>query len=152
MKPTDNSNRTEQATINFVPARAFPQLGGLSRRQFLQVGATVGFGVTAVLLYMFTTDNLRHYGALKAMGATSRQLLGMIFAQAGACAFLGTGLGLGACAVVGPMVAAQGFPFRMMWFTPLLGGAMVILVSTSAALLSARPALRLEPAAAFAGR
>jgi len=45
MKPTDKSNRTEQARSNFSPATAFPQPGGQSRRQFLQAGATVGFGV-----------------------------------------------------------------------------------------------------------
>ena len=41
------NNRTEQACRNFSPATTFPQPGGLSRRQFLQAGATVGFGVAA---------------------------------------------------------------------------------------------------------
>jgi len=118
----------------------------------LSLAVTVGFGVTAVMLYMFTTENLRQYATLKAMGATSRLLLGMVFAQAGACALIGTGLGLGICAIVGPIAAAQGFPFRMMWFTPVLGTVMVLLVSASAALVSARPVLKLEPAAVFAGR
>ena len=57
-------------------------------------------------------------------------LLIMIVAQAGLCAILGTGLGLGLCAVVGQLASAEaGYPFRMMWFTPVLGSAMVILVS-----------------------
>jgi len=118
----------------------------------LTLAMTVGFGFAAVMLYMFTTENLRHYAALKAMGATSRLLLAMIFAQAGTCALSGTGLGLGICALVGPIAAAQGFPFRMMWFTPVLGAGMVLLVSVSAALISARPVLKLEPAVVFAGR
>lgn len=118
----------------------------------LTLAMTVGFGVTAVMLYMFTTDSLRQYAVLAAMGATSRMLLGMVFVQAGTCALLGTGLGLGACAIAGPVFAAQGFPFRMMWFTPLLGALTVVLVSVSAALISARPLLKLEPALAFAGR
>ena len=118
----------------------------------LTLAMTVGFGVTAVMLYMFTTESLRWYAALKAMGATSRMLLAMIFAQAGTCALIGTGLGLGICAIVGPIAAAQGFPFRMMWFTPVLGAVMVLVVSVSAALISARPVLKMEPGMVFAGR
>jgi putative ABC transport system permease protein len=118
----------------------------------LTLAMTVGFGITAVLLYIFTTESLKQYAVLKAMGATSRLLLAMIFVQAGACALIGTGLGLGICGIAGPVVAAQGFPFRMMWFTPILGGVMVLVVSVLAALISARPVLKLEPAAVFAGR
>lgn len=118
----------------------------------LTLAMTVGFGMTAVLLYIFTTENLKQYAVLKAMGATSRLLLSMIFVQAGVCALIGTGLGVGMCGLAGPVVAAQGFPFRMMWFAPALGGVMVIVVCALAALISARPVLRLEPAEVFAGR
>ncbi len=86
------------------------------------------------------------------MGATSSLLLRMIFVQAGVCALVGTGLGLGLCGIAGPIVSAWGFPFRMMWFTPLLGSVMVFVVSLLAALISARPVLKLEPAAVFSGR
>jgi len=118
----------------------------------LTLAMTVGFGVTAVLLYIFTTENLKQYAVLKAMGATSKLLLAMIFVQAGVCALIGTGLGLGLCGIAGPIVASQGFPFRMMWFTPLVGGLMVFVVCVLAALISARSVLKLEPAAVFAGR
>jgi len=116
----------------------------------LTLAMTVGFGVTAVLLYIFTTENLRQYAVLKGMGATSGLLLAMVFVQAGICAVIGSGLGLGACGLVGPVVTAFGFPFRMMWFAPVLGGATVLVVSVCAALLSARRVLRTEPALVFA--
>lgn len=118
----------------------------------LTLAITVGFGVTAVLLYIFTTEHLRHYAVLKSMGATSRLLLGMVLVQAGVCALLGTGMGLGLCGIAGPIVSTWGFPFRMMWFTPLLGVVIVLVVSLLAALISVRPVLKLEPAAVFAGR
>jgi putative ABC transport system permease protein len=118
----------------------------------LTLAMTVGFGMTAVLLYIFTTESLKQYAVLKAMGATSGLLLAMIFVQAGVCALIGTGLGLGICGLAGPIVAAQGFPYRMMWFTPVLGGVMVLIVCVLAALISARPVLKLEPHAVFAGR
>jgi putative ABC transport system permease protein len=114
---------------------------------------SVGFGVTGVMLYMFTNEHLKQYAVLKAMGATSRLLLAMIFIQAGVCALLGTGFGLGLCAIIGQIVAsAANYPFRMMWFTPVLGGGMVVLVSLAAAAISARPVLKLQPGVVFAGR
>jgi putative ABC transport system permease protein len=119
----------------------------------LTLAMSVGFGVTGVMLYMFTNEHLKQYAVLKAMGATSRLLLAMIFVQAGLCALLGTGLGLGLCAIIGQIVATEaGYPFRMMWFTPVLGGGMVVLVSIVAAAISARPVLKLQPSVVFAGR
>jgi len=119
----------------------------------ISVAMLVGFGVTGVMLYMFTTDSLKQYAVLKAMGATSRLLLTMIFMQAGLCALLGTGLGLGLCAIIGQIAIVEfDYPFRMMWFTPVVGGLMVTLVSIVAALISARPVLKLEPGVVFAGR
>ncbi|MGI8569904.1 MAG: FtsX-like permease family protein [Methylocella sp.] len=119
----------------------------------LSLAMSVGFGVTGVMFYMFTNENLKQYAVLKAMGATAKLLLAMILVQAGLCALLGTGLGLGLCASIGQIAAeAAEYPFRMMWFTPLIGGAMVVLVSVVAAAISARPVLKLEPAVVFAGR
>ena len=118
----------------------------------LILAMTVGFGVTGVMLYMFTYENLKQYAVLKAMGASHRLLLSMIFVQAGICALLGAGIGIGLCALVGQLVSTTGFPFRMMWFTPLFGILGVMIVSLTAAAISARPVLRLQPGVVFAGR
>ena len=118
----------------------------------LTLAMTVGFGVTGVMLYMFTYENLKQYAVLKAMGASRHLLLAMIFVQAGVCALLGTGIGVGLCAVIGEIVATAGYPFRMMWFTPLFGIIGVLTVSLTAAAISARPVLKLEPGVVFAGR
>lgn len=119
----------------------------------VSIAMLVGLGVTGVMLYMFTTDSLKQYAVLKAMGADSQLLLTMIFVQSGLCAVLGTGLGLGLCAIVGQIAIVEfDYPFRMMWFTPVLGSLMVIVVSIAAAAISARPVLKLEPGVVFAGR
>jgi putative ABC transport system permease protein len=118
----------------------------------LSLAMSVGFGVTGIMLYMFTNENLKQYAVLKAMGATSKQLLAMIFVQAGLGALLGTGLGLGLCGIIGQIALEAGYPFRMMWFTPLIGGVTVVVVSVVAAAISVRPVLKLEPAVVFAGR
>lgn len=118
----------------------------------LSIAILVGFGATGVLLYMFTNENLRQYAVLKAIGATPQLLLVMIFVQAGLCAIIGTGIGLGACAIVGRFVTGSDYPFRLMWFTPVVGALTVFLVSVVSAAISARPALKLEPGTVFAGR
>ncbi len=118
----------------------------------LLMAITVGFGVTGIMLYMFTTENLKQYATLSAMGATSKLLIKMIFAQALLAAFIGTGIGLGLCAIIGEMVIALSYPFRMMWFTPLAGSFIVVVVSVVAALLSAWPVLKLKPAIIFSQR
>jgi putative ABC transport system permease protein len=118
----------------------------------LTLAMTMGFGVTGVMLYMFTYENQRHYAVLKALGASARTLIAMVLVQAAVCALVGTGAGLGVCGIAGEMVIKLGFPFRMMWFTPLVGMLGVALVSTAAAVISMRPVLKLQPAAVFAGR
>ncbi len=119
----------------------------------ISIAMLVGFGVTGVMLYMFTEESLTQYAVLKAMGATPRLLLTMILGQAGLCALLGAGVGLGLCAIVGQIAVAEAnYPFRMMWFTPLFGGLMVVLVALVAAAISARPVFKLQPGIVFAGR
>ncbi|GAC1437671.1 MAG: ABC transporter permease [Terriglobales bacterium] len=119
----------------------------------MSIAMLVGVGVTGVLLYMFTTDSLKQYAVLKAMGADSRLLLTMIFVQSGLCALLGIGLGLGVCALVGQVAIVEfNFPFRMMWYVPILATVVVVVVSIVAAAVSARPVLKLEPGVVFGGR
>jgi len=118
----------------------------------LILAMTVGFGVTGVMLYMFTYENLKQYAVLKAMGASNSMLLKMIFIQAGSTAFLGTGMGIGLCAIFGEFVSIIEFPFRLMWFTPLIGILGVLIVSRTAAAISSRPVLKLEPSMVFSGR
>jgi putative ABC transport system permease protein len=118
----------------------------------LSIAMLVGFGVTGVMMFMFTNENMKYYAVLNAMGATARQIVAMVFAQAAICALLGAGLGLGLCVIAGRIFTAYGFPFRLMWFAPVLGGAAVVLVSVGAAAFSMRPVLKMQPASFLAGR
>lgn len=145
-----SSDQFKNDTVNWLLNNS-EDVGDMT--SMVSIAMLVGFSVTGVMLYMFTTDSLRQYAVLKAMGADSRLLLSMIFVQSGLCALLGTGLGLGLCAVIGQIAMVEfDYPFRMMWFTPLAGGLMVMLVSVVAAAISARPVLKLEPGVVFAGR
>jgi len=112
----------------------------------------VGFGVTGVMLYMFTYENLRQYAVLKAMGATNRQLSTMVFTQAFVGVIIGGGIGIGVAGIFGEMAQTATLPFRMMWFAPVLGFLAVFIVSFTAAVISVRPVLKLEPGVVFASR
>jgi putative ABC transport system permease protein len=118
----------------------------------LILAMAVGFGVAGIMLYMFTYESLEQYAVLKAMGATPRGLLMMVLVQSGLCAAIGAGIGLGLCALLGELVSAAGYPFRMMWFTPLAGTLGVLIVSLTAAVISVRPVLELEPSLVFSAR
>src|SRR5262249_49503168 len=113
----------------------------------------VGLGVTGVMLYVFTVENLWQFAVLSALGATPRTLLVMTSAQSGFCALLGTGIGVGLCAGIGRLAADMAHhPFRLLWFTPVIGGAAVVLVSLLAAALSALPVRGLQPMVVFERR
>jgi putative ABC transport system permease protein len=118
----------------------------------LTLAMTMGFGVTGVMLYMFTYEHQVQYALLRALGASPRLVVRMVLLQAAVCALVGTGIGLGLCGLAGEVVARLGFPFRMLWFTPLAGALGVLLVGAAAAALSLRPVLKLQPAVVFAGR
>ena len=59
-------------------------------------GFIVGTAIAAQTFYLFTIENIKQYGALKAMGAGNLTLLGMILLQALLVSFIGFGLGIGA--------------------------------------------------------
>ena len=109
----------------------------------------VGFGVTGVMLYMFTYENIKQYAVLKAMGASTKQLSNMVFTQAFIGVVIGSGIGIAVAALIGQAIAGTDFPFRMMWFAPLFGFLGVLIVSITAAFISLRPILKMEPAMVF---
>ena len=109
----------------------------------------VGFGVTGVMLYMFTYENIKQYAVLKAMGASAKQLRDMIFTQIFISAVAGSGIGVGIASILAHIVSSPTFPFRMMWFAPLVGFLGVMIVSMTAAFISLRPIKNMEPAIVF---
>ncbi len=118
----------------------------------LAIAVLVGLGSTGVLLLMFTRDNLKYYALFVAIGARPRIVRWMVLAQAGVCALIGAGIGIGACAIAGAAAQSAAFPFRMLWFTPIAGAVLVALTTTISALASLRPAFRIDVGAIFAGR
>ncbi len=115
------------------------------------VAIVVGTVVAGQTFYLFTIDNLKQFGALKAIGVTDRRLIGMILLQAMSVGALGFSLGTGMAAVFFEVfqrkLATRGIV--LMWQSVGLTGACILLVVLVASLLSIRRVLVLEPAAVF---
>src|SRR5499427_5252386 len=83
----------------------------------VMLGFLVGTAVAGQTFYNFTLDNLRHFGALKAMGATNTRLLGMIVLQSLVVGLIGYGLGVGAASIFGQLTGRTELAFRLLWET-----------------------------------
>ncbi len=119
----------------------------------ISLAVIVGFGLTGILLFMFTYENLKQFATLKAIGALNDQLIRMVFVQILVVTFISIGIGLGVCALTGTLTSTlMQYPFRMMWFTPAIGILGVMLISFVAAWISIRPILKMSPGIVFAGR
>jgi len=113
------------------------------------LGIMIGSLVAGQTFYNFTLDNLRHYGALKAMGVSNGQLMTMVLLQAGTVAVLGYGVGAGLGSGMGWIVSSQGLAFSMPWYVPTFAFGAILSVCALAAWLSLRQVFKLEPAVVF---
>jgi putative ABC transport system permease protein len=109
----------------------------------------VGTAISGQTFYSFTLDNMRHFGALKAMGASNRRLLGMIALQAAVVGLIGFGLGVGASAVVGRLFRNSEMVFLLLPQALIFTGCTVVLICFLASVLSVRKVMMLEPAIVF---
>ena len=115
------------------------------------LGFIVGTAVAGQTFYNFTLDNIRQFGALKAMGVRNGTLLRMILLQAVLVGFIGYGLGVGAASLIGYVSQGSELAFRMPWQLLVLSAVAVSLICILAALLSILKVVRLEPAIVFKG-
>jgi putative ABC transport system permease protein len=119
----------------------------------IAVALVVGTVVAGQTFYLFTVENLKQFGALKAMGVTNHRLIGMILLQAASVAALGFALGTGMAATFFEItlhkMATRGIV--LMWQCVALTGACILFVVILASILSIRRVLVLEPAAVFRG-
>ena len=115
------------------------------------LGFIVGTAIAGQTFYNFTLDNLRHFGALKAMGASNLTLLGMILLQALLVGSIGYGLGVGAASLFGYLLRDTELAFILPWQLLVVSAAAVTLICVFSALISIRKVMRLEPAIVFKG-
>jgi putative ABC transport system permease protein len=114
------------------------------------LGMIVGIAVSAQTFYSFVNENLRHFGALKAMGASTRVLCGMLLLQSFSVGLIGYGLGAGLTAVFAVFsMKSQQPPFYLPYYIPLAVAGVIVLICAFAALLGIRKVARLDAAIVF---
>jgi putative ABC transport system permease protein len=118
------------------------------------LGFIVGVAIAGQTFYLFTLENLKQFGSLKAMGLTNRRILGMILLQALVAGVIGYGLGLGLSATYFELISRQKVELEGIYLysqVSVLVAVCVGLICVLASLLSARKVLVLEPAIVFRG-
>ena len=119
----------------------------------ITIALIVGIVVAGQTFYLFTVENLKQFGAIKAIGVTNRRLVGMILLQAFTVGLIGFSLGTGMAAqffnFFSQQIATRGI--ILMWQNVVLTGTCIMLVMIFASILSLRRVLVLEPAMVFRG-
>jgi putative ABC transport system permease protein len=116
------------------------------------LGFIVGVAVSGQTFYSFVLENLRHLGALKAMGASNGLLARMLLLQAMTVGLIGYGLGVGLTVIFGLIVVRTGQPpFLLPYQLPLATLVVILFICSLAALLGIRKIYKLEPAVVFRG-
>ena len=113
------------------------------------LGFIVGTAIAGQTFYNFTAENLRHFAALKAMGATNARLFGMVALQALVVGAIGLGLGVGAAALFGRLTSGTNLAFRLPWQVLASAVGAIAVIVVFAAFLSIRKVMKLEPAMVF---
>lgn len=115
----------------------------------IMLGFVIGVLVAGQTFYSFVLDNIRHFGALKAMGTSNWTVMRMLVLQVLVVGLLGFGIGAGAAALTGLAFSSVGLAFYMRWEIPVFGGLAVIGCCLAAGMLGMVRVLTLEPAVVF---
>lgn len=114
------------------------------------IGFIVGVAIACQTFYAFVLDNLKHLGALKAMGMSNFRLSVMLIVQAMTVGMIGFGLGLLATSgfAMGALENGQP-PFYMPWQIPVVAFVAVQIICMLAALMGIIRLSLYEPAMVF---
>jgi putative ABC transport system permease protein len=162
--PEDVARRIQERTG--LKALTNTGFANLTMGYYLQnTGIPINFGTTVLLaflvgaaiagqtFYLFTVENLKQFGTLKAMGMSDARVVVMILTQGLVVGGIGYGIGVGVATVYG-IFAQRDLPvlaFFLPWQVLALTAAMMVFIVLFASLLSIRRALVLEPAVVFQG-
>ncbi len=113
------------------------------------LGFIVGTAIAGQTFYSFTLENLRQFGALKAMGAANTMLLRMILLQAILVGIIGYGLGVGLACLFGYLTRNTELSFRLPWQLMAFTAGSVLVICVGSALFSIYKVMKLEPAIVF---
>jgi putative ABC transport system permease protein len=113
----------------------------------------VGLSISGQTFYTFILENLDKFGALKAIGAKSRELVYMILFQATFTALTGYGLGVGLCTLLIAVAKLRlpNYASQITYFNLALALGMVIVIAATSSYIGVRKILQIEPFDIFRG-
>jgi len=115
------------------------------------LGFVVGVAIVGLTFSLFIRDNIKQFGALKAIGVSNAKIRRMVVAQASLVGFIGYALGV--LGTVWFMWSFSGNPFfkgfYIPWQIPLISMVAVVIILAITGWLSLRSVLKTEPAAVF---
>jgi putative ABC transport system permease protein len=116
------------------------------------LGFVVGTAIAGQTFYLFTVENIRQFGALKAMGTSNLRIVGMVMLQALQVGVIGFGLGIGGAAGFGVIAKHTAkLAFLMPWQVLAITAAAVLVIVLLTSVLSVRKVIVVEPAIVFKG-
>ena len=115
------------------------------------LGFVVGVAIVGLTFSLFIRDNIKQFGALKAIGVTNGKIVRMVAAQAGLVGLIGYALG-----VIGTVLFVFGFSanpffkgFYIPWQVPLISLVAVVIILAITGMVAIRSVLKTEPASVF---
>lgn len=116
------------------------------------LGVVVGVAVVGLTFNTFVAENIRQYGALKAMGLSDLRLVGLVLLQGTVVGLVGYGIGLGLASLffifaTQPPGALRGF--TLPWWVAAGDAGLTALIVLLAMFASLRRVLVLDPAIVF---
>ena len=115
------------------------------------LGFVVGIAIVGLTFSLFLRDNIKQFGALKAIGVTNAKIVQMVGVQAGMVGVIGYALG-----VAGTVAFIRGFaanPFFKGFYIPsqipLISLAAVVIILALTGFVAIRSVLKTEPASVF---
>ncbi|GAB3434674.1 ABC transporter permease [Massilia solisilvae] len=113
----------------------------------------VGLSISGQTFYTFILENLDKFGALKAIGAKSRELVVMILFQATFTSLTGYGLGVGLCTLLISLAKLRlpNYASQITYGNLGLALGMVVLIAAMSSYIGIRKILRIEAFDIFRG-
>jgi len=145
---------TEQGFIDRISSWYMFRTGmGTNLLLMTAIAFIVGLSISGQTFYTFVLENLAKFGALKAIGAKGRELVAMIFFQAGITGLAGYGLGIGLCAglIALAKLRVPDYASIITYQNLLLALGMVLIISGFSGYIAVRKVLRIDPYDIFRG-
>lgn len=117
----------------------------------IMLGIIIGASIAAQTFYIFVVENLKQFAAMKAIGVTNRQLLQMVWTQAGIVGLIGYCIGIGFTAIFSK-VTENITSFRGIYmYGEVMAGtaAIIVVVILLSTIFSLRKVFRIDPATVF---